>query len=147
MESAKKQISEPSKPSSWLGRERDGVLSLSLVPHLARFIRLPIVFALLFTPFCAIFSLLRSLVPGYSFPCSSKLYEIHYLNSQYKRIGPTNILKLPSHAPYKIQRHNNTLRTLFFVVWTVSYHFSFFPVVLWPTPLGHKSTGKNLVCK
>ena len=100
-----------------------------------------------FHPVFCLFSLPRSLVPGYSFPCSSKLYEIHYLNSQYKRIGPTNILKLPSHAPYKIQRHNNTLRTLFFVVRTVSYDFSFFPIDLWLTPLGNKSTGKNLVCK
>ena len=67
----KKKISEPSEPSGWLRRERDGVLSLSLVPRLAHFVRLPIVFALLFTPFFAFFSLPRSLVPGYSSPCSS----------------------------------------------------------------------------
>ena len=51
----KKKISEPSEPSGWLRRERDGVLSLSLVPRLAHFVRLPIVFALLFTPFFCLF--------------------------------------------------------------------------------------------
>ena len=36
--------------------------------------------------------------------------------------------------PYKIQRHNNTLQTLFFVVRTVSYQFSFFLLIYGPCP-------------